>query len=715
MSHGDGLARVLAAHKGKRRGGSGDWMLACPAHEDGTASLHVTQGRDGALCFCHAGCSTEAVCGALGLDYQDLFDDREAGPGGWRGGAVADDRPAPVTGGSGRPHQRPQEGRSPAAPAGSAAHQAVAGHAQAGAAAGPEERQPVTIAALAGRFGLSASWLRDAARGPGLREERGTVLVPYHDEAGRELFAKRRVALAGRDKYRMPRGQALALYGLDRLPAVLAMRRPVAIYCEGESDCWCLWASKLPALGVPGASACDVILAAHVRGLRRAYAVREPDEGGAKFVAALAERLRQVGYDGEPLLVVEMPDGLKDPGELHAADPGAFAARVRAACAAAKPLDACADVDEALLRMDTVTRRDVSFLWRPYVPAGKLTILAGLPGDGKSTIAAALSASITVGAKLPNSNGGPPAPPAGVLYFLAEDDPEETFGPRLEDNGADRSRVWAYNLARRTFTLEEAGYDFLRRAIVKHRPALVVFDPLSSFFGRKYDPNKAGDVRAALHPLVALVQETGCSCLAIAHPPKGGSLELVYRVAGSGAFAQIVRSVLSTYRDPAARPGEQAGVVAHAKHNLSAPGPSLRYVIEGTRLYWRGESPHTAQDLAHAAAQRPLAGGARAREEAVAFLREELRTGARYAAHVLAGAKGAMVSKAALDLARADLGVRTFKATAAGGGWMWRLPSAVAADAGEREERDGQPARERRRDVTGEREERDDDGEAVPI
>ncbi len=1024
MSRGDGLARVLAAHRGKRRGAGEDWMLQCPAHEDSTASLHLTQGREGVLLYCHAGCSTEAVCAALGIEYAELFDDREAGPGGWRGGAVADDLPLPVGGGSARPRQRPQEGRSPAAPAGSAAQAPVAGPAPSGAAAGPEERQPVTIAALAGRFALSASWLRDAERGPGLREERGSVLVPYRDEAGRELFAKRRVALAGRDKYRMPRGQALALYGLDRLPAVRAMRRPAVAFVEGEclpgdaevltvrgwvrldqyaggrvcewspggsmwmvepmrvtkmphcgemvkitnrrgyyamvtpthklpllhgdrfathraadrpsnwwnlpragrldamgieyadheialviaicadskvdqrkgdggsyvffdltkqrkierlrmllqlsgieyrdtpnphkksgaryikfhlpphlefaaakklpwawvaaasleqrkmilaelthwdgnsvpnrnqtefsardwpevswvqaiahtsgivstliprknrfgswwkasllhgkstsnwlamkvsmepwdddvycltvpsgfflvrqngcvtvtgnSDCWCLWEARLPALGVPGASAAETILAAHVRGLRAAYVVREPDEAGARFAAAVVERLRQVGYDGEPPRVVEMPGGFKDPGELRAADPGAFAARFRAACAAAPALDATADVDDALLRMDTVARREVTFLWKPYIPAGKLTILAGLPGDGKSTIAAALSASITVGAKLENSNGGPTAPPAGVLYFLAEDDPEETFGPRLEDNGADRSRVWAYNLARRAFTLEEAGYDFLRRAIVKHRPALVVFDPLSSFFGRKYNPDKQADVRAALHPLVALVQETGCSCLAIAHPRKGASLEVVYRVAGSGAFGQIVRSLLSTYRDPAAREGEQAGVLAHAKHNLSAPGASLRYVIEGTRLYWRGTSPLSAHDLAHAAA-RPEPGGARAAEEAVAFLREELRRGARYATDVQAGARGAMVSKAALLQARADLGVRTFKATAAGGGWMWRLPAAVASDAEEREERDGQPSRERRREGGAGGEERDDDGEAVPI
>jgi hypothetical protein len=125
----------------------------------------------------------------------------------------------------------------------------------------------------------------------------------YRDESGRELFAKRRAALGaenGRPKYLMPRGQPATLHGLDRLRTLHTLAQPTIIWTESETDAWCLWAHELPALAVPGASAARVIMAEHVRGIRHVYVCKHADAAGEQFVAALAERLRMVGYEGEP-------------------------------------------------------------------------------------------------------------------------------------------------------------------------------------------------------------------------------------------------------------------------------------------------------------------------------------------------------------------------------------------------------------------------------
>ncbi len=429
-----------------------------PQHSRGDrhSSLSVTVAVDGkVLLKCHAGCSTDEIVARMGLGMGDLFpaNGRHSHDGGGRqvavrvggrtAGAGADDddkagaRAAALRADqedepgaddeTGRPYaedagpdpwdedaaaasrashgaaqraRMPLDRRSPAAATASPLGGEIAAAGRpSGPAAGhpaptaPGAREPVTVALLAERFRLDTGFLR---RELGLRDDRGTVLVPYRDEAGGELLAKRRVALTGPRKYRAPKGRRLMLYGLDRLPAAHA--KGSVLFVEGESDCWCLWAHGVHALGIPGASAINVVMADHVRFLRHAYGVREPDEAGGKFVAALAERLRAVGYDGEPLRVVEMPDGLKDLGELHADDPGRFEARFRAAWKAARPLNgvavmscwaAATTAPELLAAGDGAP--EVAFLEPRHLVPGCLTLWFSPRGLGKTHVAHAIA------------------------------------------------------------------------------------------------------------------------------------------------------------------------------------------------------------------------------------------------------------------------------------------------------------------------------------
>lgn len=680
MSRGDALRRVLAAYRGQRRGSATDFQICCPCHEDRTPSCHVSQGREGAAIFCHGcGATGQEVAEALGLDARDLFD--EPREGGQDPGPVV-----PVTVGSAKSAPPPGwPAVAPGCPQARRASEAESAPRSPRASAGAPEPEPVTVALLAERFGLSPDYLR---RELGWRDERGgTVTVPYRDETGAELYRKRRVALTGEPKYVHRRGTEQTLYGLDGLPAIRRMRQPTVVFTEGESDFACLRAHGIPALGVPGNTATKLVQADHVRGLRHVYATKDPDAAGEQFVRDLAERLRAVGYDGEPLRVVEMPDGMKDPGELHADDPARFEARFRAACRAAKPVDEDKDLEEAFVSADTIARREVRFLWHPYVPEGKVTFLVGDPGDGKSFMAMAISAGVSTGAALYNGNGAQPRAPGRVLYFVAEDDPEETVVARLADNGATLGQVKVLNLATRHFSFEAQGFDFLRRAVRHFEPALTVFDPLTSFLGAKVDVNNPVHVRQAMQPLVALCQETRATVLIVGHAAKGAATKAVHLVGGNTAWGAVVRSIMATFKDPAAEPGHYGGVVAHAKHNLSVPGPTLRYEIEGTRFYWRGISPLTAQDLAWHAAR----GGRRgpSLDAACALLREELRDGPRRAREVERAARGSLIGEALLLKARQRLGVETPERG------VWRLPASEEQAAEDRAEHEGTSPRRR--------------------
>jgi AAA domain len=348
-------------------------------------------------------------------------------------------------------------------------------------------RARVTIGDLADRFGLPVEFFRFI----GVREVQGAVLVPYRDEQGGELFAKRWVRSAGADKCgRMPRGQKVTPYGLDRLAALRAEDRPTITLTDSETDAWCLWARGFPALAVPGVQAIGTIMPEHVRGIRCIYLCQRADEAGVKFAAAVTERLRVVGYEGEPVRVVTMPDGLKDPGELHAQDPPRFAERYRAACKAAElaawrsTFRSLAEIlaDPAVL--DPPQTVVPHLAWR-----GRLTLLAGREKDGKSTLASAAAAAVSRGAAFLEG----PTLPGNVVYLALEEHLSDVAG-RLHRFDADPARVFIAG-----HDLDRSSAD-LERGTAEHKPVLVIVDTLAAFVGG--DIEDAGS-SAAWTPLMA--------------------------------------------------------------------------------------------------------------------------------------------------------------------------------------------------------------------
>jgi hypothetical protein len=191
-----------------------------------------------------------------------------------------------------------------------------------------------TLAALANAKRLPVAFLRKL----GLHDLSGNgVGITYYGPTGEEFAVKRRTALKAKNGSYWPKGRPLAAYGQQRLDA--AAKAGFLILVEGESDCWALWYHGVPALGIPGANAVKNTLdREHVEAVQTVYVHREPDKGGETFTAGVRDRLAALGFDGN-VFELRMPDGIKDPADLHVADPALFKARLEEAIRAATPLE----------------------------------------------------------------------------------------------------------------------------------------------------------------------------------------------------------------------------------------------------------------------------------------------------------------------------------------------------------------------------------------
>ena len=212
----------------------------------------------------------------------------------------------------------------------------------------------LTIASLAGDKGLPEAFLRSL----GLEESGKVVRIPYRLEDGRIADRQRiRSALRAKDGSRWSKGPGRPVpYGLWRLGEAPGLGYLVLV--EGESDCWTLWFHQIPALGIPGAQMTPKLEASHLAGLDRLYVVREPDNGGHSFTAGVAQRLDEFEWQGTGF-VVDLPDGVKDPNDLHKRDPSRFKEVFREALTRAQPL-----------RLDTLNGQP----WEPPIPLHELSL-----------------------------------------------------------------------------------------------------------------------------------------------------------------------------------------------------------------------------------------------------------------------------------------------------------------------------------------------------
>lgn len=337
-----------------------------------------------------------------------------------------------------------------------------------------------------------------------------------------------------------------------------------------------------------------------------------------------------------------------------------------------------------LIDAGAIALRPVEWLWDGWLARGKVHVLAGAPGTGKTTAALALAATLTVGGRWPD---GTQAPRGRVLIWSGEDDPADTLVPRLAAAGADLSRVAfvaSYTDERGPRSFDPASdaaalSDHL--ANMDDPPALLIVDPIVSAVSA--DSHKNAEVRRALQPLVDLAQTRQCAILGISHFTKGTQgRDPTERVTGSLAFGALARVVLVT----AKRPEEDGGgrILARAKSNLGGDAGGFLYEIQpielsshpgitATRVLWGEALAGTARELLGQAENQADPDEQGALADAKGFLLAILADGPVSAKQIKREADEAGHSQITLKRAKQALGVEAIK-DGFKAGWTWALP-----------------------------------------
>ena len=218
--------------------------------------------------------------------------------------------------------------------------------------------------------------------------------------------------------------------------------------------------------------------------------------------------------------------------------------------------------------MDQVALQQVQWLWGRYIPFGKLTMIQGDPGEGKTTLALRLAAACSTGEMLP---GMEPMDPFNVIYQSAEDGLGDTIKPRLMDAGADQSRIWYVKEDKKALTLAD---NRIEEAISDAKARLMILDPVQGYLDSEVDINRANEVRNVLRQIGDVAERTGCAIVLTGHLNKAKGISSKYRGLGSIDFRAVARSVLlvgSLRSDPNIR------VMVHDKSSLAPNGKSLAF------------------------------------------------------------------------------------------------------------------------------------------
>ncbi|MDX1965775.1 MAG: AAA family ATPase, partial [Planctomycetaceae bacterium] len=338
-----------------------------------------------------------------------------------------------------------------------------------------------------------------------------------------------------------------------------------------------------------------------------------------------------------------------------------------------------------LVRVADVEPEPVTWLWPNRIPLGKLTLLCGDPGLGKSHLTTDIAARVTRGDRWPDD---PTRCQIGsVILFSAEDDVADTIRPRLDRAGADVRKVHVLESVKapnpKTGVMERRSFS-----LGEHLPALeqclqtigdvrlLVIDPVSSYTG-KTDSHKNAEVRTLLGPLADLAQRYDVAVLAVTHLSKGSGGKAVYRATGSLAFAAAARAVWMLARDlddPAKR------VLLPVKCNVAKELTGLAFKIRddggGSFVAWDADPvPMTADEYLAAEAKRqdkPEGDDATALGVAVDFVKEQLSAGPMLSAELAAGASANQIKSKTLERARNNLGCKARKR--GDGKWEVLLP-----------------------------------------
>ncbi len=334
-----------------------------------------------------------------------------------------------------------------------------------------------------------------------------------------------------------------------------------------------------------------------------------------------------------------------------------------------------------LVTMADVVARSIDWLWPQRIAAGRLSLLVGRPGCGKSFLTCDMASRISTGTPWPD---GSPCPRGSVILISAEDDPADTVRPRLDAHRADVSKVYMLRAVKRTddtgresevmFSL--ADIEALETALKQCDDCrLIVVDPIGSFLGGKTDAHRDNEVRSVLAPVAALAEKYDVAVLVVCHTRKGTSTSADDTAMGSRAFTGIARSVWHLSRDA---DDQNRRLLLPGKSNIAPEQGGLAFSIGGEPAKVRWEKDPVDMSADDALAQANGTGGETSSlDEATAWLRETLDAGPIPAKELKGLGKADGLSLRTLERAKAKLGVVACPEHF-GGPWVWKLPDGVA-------------------------------------
>jgi Predicted ATP-dependent serine protease len=310
---------------------------------------------------------------------------------------------------------------------------------------------------------------------------------------------------------------------------------------------------------------------------------------------------------------------------------------------------------------DEIQSRKVRWIWYPYIALGKITLLQGDPGDGKSTMMLNLIAELSKAGRLPNNVKYPS--PIKSLYQCSEDDAYETIKPRLESFEANCGNVEFIDEEMvENLTLDD---EKIREAIVLFKPQLVVIDPLQSYIGEGCSIYTASRARKLMHNLSIWATKYKCAIVLISHFTKNEGTKDLYRGIGSIDVVAAARSVLQVETD-----SENPNIkrVKQVKNNLAPKGPDVFYELsKEAGFHWLdNEQKETVKSDRQKS--KPVS-----KTEAMAvFIADKLQAGMVPANEILELYKGMQLSDRTIRNAKKQLGIVSIRKD---GQWYWSLPN----------------------------------------
>lgn len=311
-----------------------------------------------------------------------------------------------------------------------------------------------------------------------------------------------------------------------------------------------------------------------------------------------------------------------------------------------------------MIKMSEIQSQEVAWLWFPFIPYGKLTIVQGDPGDGKTTLVLNIAAKLSKGEGLDSKMKL--TEPLNVIYQSAEDGLADTVKPRLETAGANCENISVIDESIKSLSMID---ERLEEAVIRTKAKLLILDPIQAYLGGGMDMNRANEARDMPKKLATLAEKYQCVVVLVGHMNKAAGNKAAYRGMGSIDFFAVARSVLLVGRVE----GEaNIRAVVQIKNNLAAFGHPKAFELSEDGFHWLGDYEITADEVLGGIAPK-----ANKLEQAKRLLREVAETNnAMQSNEIFNLAEEQGISRRTLENAKKELSIR---AKWINNSWYWEL------------------------------------------